>query len=239
MAHFPPQFYKPDANHYHAPIHLWCIAREDRSHPQQPWLETHWIGSAGHYNGLALFLSKLDANIQCIYMNATTPKEKGKKEWKAYPFGDLDRPEMVHNMKFNFGHQYFGFSIVFGFSATPYNQIQTNASVITPLSFYQECLLQDFLDNEPDAALEMSVNAFNQIEDIYSGAGISFDEIEESNAMSDPVIHNLAVKAFKEMNYLPRGSNLQSESQYTEAATYILRAGWVFTSFLNPQPKDA
>lgn len=238
MANVPPQFYKPDGNHYHAPIHLWCIAREDRSHPQHPWLETHWIGSAGHHNGLALFLSKLDANIQCVYMNATTPKEKGKKEWKAYPFGDLDRPKMVHNMKFNFGQEYFGFCFVFGFAATPYNQIQTRPSVIAPLSFHQEYLLQEFLDNEDDAALEMPINIFCKIEDVFSDAGITFDEIKESNAMSDQVVHNLAVKAFKEMNYIPSENHSQFDSQYTEVGTYILRAGWVFTSFLNPLSKD-
>lgn len=237
VANLPLHFYKPKGNNYHAPMHLWCIAREDRSHPQSHWLETHWIGT-GRQDGLALFVSKLDANIQCIYMNATTPKEKGKKEWKAYPFSDLNRHEMVTNMKFNYGRDHFNFCFVFGFLATRYNQITTRKGVFRPISFHESFLMQDFLDHCPDSLLELSTETFEEIESIWREANVTFDDIRESNAMSDPVITKLALKAFKEMNYIPSEKHQSAESEYTEIGTYILRHGWTFTSFYNPQPKE-
>lgn len=97
-------FYLPNGNNYQAELPLWCIAREDRTISNKPWLETSWIGTAGYRSGLALFCSKLDAYIQCIRMNANGD-EALKGKWKVYSFSDLNRLEMSISKKSIFNAQ--------------------------------------------------------------------------------------------------------------------------------------
>ncbi len=229
-------FYKPYGNHYHAPVDLWCIAREDNSNPSHLWLETYWVGTQ-ECSGLGLFLSRFDAQIQCVYMNASENVIQGKRKWKVYPFSDLNRDEMVKNMKFNYDKDKFGFSLIFGFAATANEFIISGNQALRVLSFYEEFLLDDFLQSDPDDVLTFKCDTFNRISDIWMFVfNDYFQLINESNHIDQKNLLNISIRAFKKLNYIPVD---RVEDEYNEMAYvggYSLFSGWNFTSFHNPVP---
>ncbi|MCG9780593.1 hypothetical protein [Photobacterium damselae] len=231
-------FYKPSGNHYHSPVDLWCIGRIDSRESSLPWLETYWIGTQGQ-TGLGLFLSKLDAQIQCIYMNASEISVQGKGQWSVYSFSDLNREEMVKNMKFNYGKDIFGFSLIFGFSATPNEFIISGNQALKVLSFHEGYLLDDFLLSGSDDILVFSQDTFKQISDIW---GSIFNDYflltNESNSINKKELLNLSINAFKTLNYIPIDKTENEYKDITYVGGYSLFSGWNFTSFHNPIPAE-
>ncbi|EJB8445041.1 hypothetical protein MW350_004573 [Vibrio parahaemolyticus] len=218
-------FYLPNGNNYQAELSLWCIAREDRTNSSERWLETSWIGSAGHGSGLALFCSKLDAYIQCIRMNADGD-EALKGKWKVYSFSDLNRLEMSINMKFNYGHEMFGFSLIFGFASSADGTLLSRNGIFAPVSYHLDVSLDTLIEIGKEETITFPSSNFKLISELFdTEVGDYLTLVREVNKMSHKTINDLAIQHFKKINFqCPDHSPSIQEERY--ASSCFLSLGW-------------
>lgn len=162
------EFYSPSGNHYRSQMKLWFIAKVTISNGN-PWLETEWSGSEGDIHRLSLYTSRLDAEIQCLSLQALI----ADPGLSVYEFSDLDFYHMMKTM-FARGHTIFGLSVIFGFSASACAELHPSYKGVSTVGTPCDIAINHALLQNPQPTFEFSRLTFQYITECWHSAYPNF-----------------------------------------------------------------
>lgn len=195
-------FYKPDDKiKYINECDLWVIARlvdvvNEKKEVKQ-WMEPFWL-STSDQKGIAIFVSRLDAEILVQYM------QRNNERWKVYPLNIFDIKEMMVNCKKLTNNSRYNFIYSFGFWSDSEGNLINKKYCLSQCLAVEGFTVDSRYEGDEDIVIRFSKETLNFIYSCWNNkVSDSADYrkyLESVNELDDVICKKEAILALENIN---------------------------------------
>lgn len=220
-------FYSPGKSSYYSNVTLWVLARYTTLTDGRLCLQPRWSMLNG-YNGICLFYSRLDAEIQALHY-----KDVEGDNWSVWPLDDMNITEMLQALhgfqQYYFTHMVIGLSI-------PWTPVSNGKRYLNLYALTERFAIDKEImkyQHPYSVILKFSDQDFTDIENTWFSHFASYSEvISAQNKLDARILQCEALKAYMSVTELVAPNKAENLSIGTWS---VMDQKWIFTQPWNSQ----